>query len=207
MANPDRHPNEAGQFILPPAPAATNPSLVAMIGRYRSSFLSEREEDAPDWIAAADEIDAFVPGSRADLAAKLTIAIHYRDPERCGDKLAIEAPDPSIDRRAVEMELSCLDWLLGQMEPIVGTPWATVLVAYRAAQATLDAHPRGSSDDAIDAAVDAFIPFETALLSTPAPDISALGDKLRILMQPHRVPNAAEQSAVLADVERLAGMS
>lgn len=103
--------NAKSQFVLPDFPEAISPELGQIIAQYRAGF-SSTDEDDTSWNDAARQCAAFDPRSTCDLAAKLILAIHFRDPEIDGNRLAIEAPSTCSDRLAIEMELSCLDELL-----------------------------------------------------------------------------------------------
>lgn len=107
-----RPTNEKDQFVLPDMPQGVTPELATIIADYRAGFFSQREEDVQRWDDAATAALTFQPRSMADLAAKLILAIHHRDPECDDDRLAIEASPHPADRLAVEMELACLDHLL-----------------------------------------------------------------------------------------------
>lgn len=104
--------NDKDQFVLPAIPDTVSPDLKRLIDSYVGCWHGTGEDVSERWGEAAIAVHQFAPLSTADLAAKLIVAIHFRDPEGRGPAFAIEAPASPHDRLAVEMELACLDALI-----------------------------------------------------------------------------------------------
>src|SRR6187402_3464360 len=205
--NAIRAANAKGQFILPNIPANTSPGLAAMIEEYRIGFGHLDEDEHPRWGAAARQIHAFDPASLADLAAKMIVAIHYRDPECDGRQLAIEAPETPADRLAVELELTCLDWLLTKAAdaPVNQDAWIAAEQAYAKADAELDALPAPYTNEEVDRLADIRGDAIDAILNLPASTVGQAVRKIELAMfDGTMVRSGIDFAALLADATRLA---
>ena len=109
-----RPTNHQGQFLLPEIPANASPEITDLAARYSTACWATGDGCEKDWQRIAGEVHAFQPRSVADLAAKLIISLHFQDPEWEAEALAVDAPEPSVDRLAMEMILGCLDWLIAE---------------------------------------------------------------------------------------------
>lgn len=202
-----RSANAKGQFVLPAIPRAASPALLAMIEEYRIGFYAADEANEPRWGAAAQQIHEFEPASLADLAAKLIIAVHFRDPECNGEDLAIEAPEPPADRLAVDLELGCVDWLLARCAeaPVNQETWVAAELAYARADAELDRLPTPYADEDADRLADAREDAIHAILDLPATNATQALRKIELAMfDSTMVRTGVDFPALLADAKRLA---
>ncbi|TZG25877.1 hypothetical protein [Sphingomonas montanisoli] len=217
----DRPANERQQFVLPAIPAGASSMMRELVDRYVTAWLSPVPKDeegglaAERWHEAARAIQIFEPSCDADNLAKLIVAIHYRDPEGEADSLEIDAPDAPEDRRAVEMELGCLDWFLARQQD--AGSWDKALAEYRRSRQIYDRHashstlPDSQGFECLKAEADILLDFTTAkldaLIATPCPDLVAALAKLEICRQEYHVGSHAGEAMdqIEADFRRLAG--
>lgn len=202
-----RAANSKGQFILPAIPVGISPALVDMIEEYLIGCWAVDDGALPRWEAATRQIHVFEPTSLTDLAAKMIIAIHYRDPNRDGQQLAIRAPEPEADRLAVELELAVLDWLLvkANSAPSNHNTWAAAEAAYARADADLEALPEPYTDTEMDRLADIRGKAIDAILDLPATTTAQAIRKLELAMfDEQMVRTGVDFPALLADAKRLA---
>ena len=197
--------NGQRQFVLPAIPASTSPALAALVAEYQAGFVAIPEEEHPRWGAAAEQIHNFEPASIADLAAKLIIAIHYRDPETSKSELAIDAPEAAIDRLAAEMELRCLDWLLDRAALTASTSdaWDAAEQAYQKADADLEALSGPFTDEQIDRLADLRSDAIDAIMALPAATSAQALRKIELAMfDGSHVRTGVDFPALIADARR-----
>ncbi len=202
-----RATNGQRQFVLPAIPASTTPALAALVADYQAGFVAIPEEEHPRFDSAAEQIHNFEPASVADLAAKLIIAIHYRDPEISGSVLAIDAPEPPIDRLAAEMELRCLDWLLDRTALTAPTSdaWDAAEQAYQKADADLEALSAPFTDEEIDRLADVRGDAIDAIMVLPTTSVAQALRKIELAMfDESHVRTGVDFAALIADARRFA---
>jgi hypothetical protein len=130
-----RPTNKSGQFVLPQIPPDISADLAALVHQYRASFDAGSVETVDTWNEAAAAVNVYQPRSSADLATKLILSMHFRDPGTDGGELAITAPEGPCDRLALEMELSCIDWLISALPGAHSTMFDVAHAKYRQAKA------------------------------------------------------------------------
>lgn len=211
-ANPAAHVvNADGQFVLSPVPTNICPELAEMAAEYTAAFPMGGENAAENWAAAARRIREFDPGTLAELATKLMIGLHFRDPELCEGALAIDAPEAPHDRLAKEILLDCLDWI---QRPPVARPsgeWEAAEEALRDADANLEALPKPYTDEDCDRLADIRSEAVAAILALPATtpaqalrkiELSMFDDTMVLANVDFPTVLAEARSVILVDAER-----
>jgi hypothetical protein len=199
-------PSINGRFELPAIPGNTSAALLAHIADYQAAFREIPDGDER-WEAAVAAIDAFLPQSLGDLAAKLIAAIHYRDPCLVDGKWAITAPEAQCDRLAIEMELACVGWLLEWADatrPSNASAWRTAEDELAKAEADLEALAEPYTDAECDRLADIRGNAIDAILALPAMNAAQAVRKLELAMfDEQMVRTGVDYPALLADAKRL----
>jgi hypothetical protein len=202
MANPATRPDIGGQFLLPSIPVNTTLALSRLIDEYRARYVDDPTAEV--WADAAKQVHDFEPLSLADLAAKLIITAHYRDPEHCGDALAIHASDMSADRQAAEMQLRCIEWVLEASARPDRSAWEKAEAEYHKAWALWDDLAEYTNEQSDAVAAIAF-PAMQRMMDTPAPDAAAMLVKMIAARDGSRIVTESDMDALVADARRFSG--
>ena len=106
----------AQDFVPLDLPADMSTAMEALAEEYRSAYFSTDEDAGGKWADAAWKVEAFAPVSDADIAAKLTIGLHYAYPEGRDGRLEIDVGGCECPTAAARILISGIDALAKRAE-------------------------------------------------------------------------------------------